>query len=238
MPPWPRFGVIACAASPRSATRPRAKREGIRRSSSIGVHAIASRGAAGFSARAAEEEAGAPHGSVRYHFGGHAGLVSAMTERLVELELDGAEADPLGTTAVGTTAGWLGAHRERTRARYELLVLALRGGEVAERFLAGRDAVVAQVVAATGLPAERARGLVAAVDGLVLDAMLRGEAALDPADLRAVMAGFLGAGPGALRLRMILVRLGRNNPAIGVSPSPRFTRCPYPLSNHRPGGPP
>lgn len=160
-----------------------------------GLAVLARRGAAGFSARAAEEEAGAPHGSVRYHFGGHAGLVSAMTERLVELELDGAEADPLGTTA-----DWLGAHRERTRARYELLVLALRGGDVSERFLAGRDAVVAQVVAATGLPAERSRGLVAAVDGLVLDAMLRGEAALDPADLRAVMAGFLGAGPGALRL--------------------------------------
>ncbi|CAG7845210.1 hypothetical protein USB125703_01468 [Pseudoclavibacter triregionum] len=160
-----------------------------------GLAVLARRGAAGFSARAAEEEAGAPHGSVRYHFGGHAGLVSAMTQRLVELELDGAEADPLGTTA-----DWLGAHRERTRARYELLVLALRGGDVSERFLAGRDAVVAQAVAATGLPAERARGLVAAVDGLVLDAMLRGEAALDPADLRAVMAGFLGAGPGALRL--------------------------------------
>lgn len=148
---------------------------------------LGTRGASAFSARAVEDVAGVPHGSVRHHFGDAAGLRRAMVDRLLELDLEDAAARPLATIA-----SWLGEHRARTAARYELMLMSLGEPPLGEALVRGRDAATATAAAAIGIPAERAAGLVAAVDGLVLDTMLRGRREVDPAAFRVLAAGFLG----------------------------------------------
>lgn len=145
---------------------------------------LGERGAGAFSVRAVEDRAAAPHGTVRHHFGDAAGLRGALVERLLELELAHAADDP-----AALIRGWLGAHRARTRARYELMLMAQREPPLRDAFASGRDAVVAGAVAA-GIPAPAAAGLVAAIDGLVLDALVRDADAVDPAALRALLGPF------------------------------------------------
>lgn len=135
---------------------------------------LGTQGGAGFSARAVEDAADVPHGSIRHHFGDVAGLRRAMVERLLELEMPDAPADP-----AARIASWLGEHRTRTRARYELAVLALGEEPLRAALVSGRDAVVAAAVE-SGLEERAARSAVAAIDGLVFDALLRGDAAVDP----------------------------------------------------------
>ena len=113
-------------------------------------------GAKAMTVRAVEEAAGVPHGSVRHHFGGQRGLLRALFDHLevVERPEDGGLPEAI--------ARWLGPGRTVALARYELFLLAARDEELR-----------------APLVAERARAVVAAVDGIVLDALVRGER--DPA---------------------------------------------------------
>ncbi|WCB96450.1 hypothetical protein DSM104299_05209 [Baekduia alba] len=132
-------------------------------------------GASALTVRAVEDAAGVPHGSVRHHFGDRSGLVRALFDHLADRE---------GAVAASTTeafAHWLGPGRTLTLARYELFLLAARDPTLRAPLVAARDRFVA--LAAERVGAEAAPAVVAALDGLVLDALVRGER--DPDKLRA-----------------------------------------------------
>lgn len=139
-----------------------------------GLDLLGTAGARRCTARAAEDAAGVPHGSVRHHFRHHAGFLAALVEHLYALDSPTA-----GETFDDTVRRWLGSERTRTRARYELALLATHDPGFREPFVAGRERYVAGL-AATGLPRDAAARAVAMIDGLVLDAMIRGHDHLDP----------------------------------------------------------
>jgi AcrR family transcriptional regulator len=139
-------------------------------------------GSAALTVRATEDAAGLPHGSIRHHFGDRAGLVRALFDHLADRE--GAVAG--GTDAASALAHWLGAGRTTTLARYELFLMAARDPDLRPPLTRARDRFVA--LAAERVGADNAPAVVAALDGLVLDALVRGEH--DPAALAAAVARF------------------------------------------------
>lgn len=141
---------------------------------------LAAEGAKGASVRRVEEQAELPHGSVRHHFGSREGLVSSLVRDLIDDDLAHFPEQP-----AEMLARMLGPDRERTVARYELFLLAARDDRLREEVVAARESLVA-LAAAAGLGPEAARAVVAAVDGLVLDGVLRGDAGVDPAVLLAL----------------------------------------------------
>lgn len=136
---------------------------------------LGTQGAAACTSRTVERAAGVPHGSIRHHFGGHHGLLLALPDRLAARET--AEGAPRELAAA--VAHWLGPGRTVALARYELFLLAARDEPLRARVVAVRDQLVAQVATAVG--EARAPAVLAELDGLVLDALLRG--ATDPAPI-------------------------------------------------------
>lgn len=132
-----------------------------------GITLIGTVGIRQASARAVEDASGVPHGSVRHHFGGRRGFLAALVEHVFTGDR---AADGESTREV--IARWLGADRVRTRARYELMLLATRDEELRRAMVGHRDRYVDGLVDG-GLSCTEARQLVAALDGLVLDALLR-----------------------------------------------------------------
>lgn len=137
-------------------------------------------GAKAMTVRAVEEAAGVPHGSVRHHFGGQRGLLRALFDHLERVETPAGGLDE-------AAALWLGPGRTAALARYELFLLAARDEELRAPLVAARDRFVAQLAATVGQ--DRAPALLAAIDGLVLDALVRGET--DPARLRAAIGAVI-----------------------------------------------
>lgn len=133
--------------------------------------------------RATEDGAGLPHGSLRHHFGDRAGMVAALFDHLVEREGVPVEGDP--TAAL---ENWLGPGRILTLARYELFLMAARDPALRPSLIRARDRFVA--VAAERVGATVAPAVVAAVDGLLLDALVRGEH--DPDRLRRAVVQITG----------------------------------------------
>lgn len=132
---------------------------------------LAERGAAAVTVRAVETAAGAPHGSVRHHFGGLDGLRTALVDALLRAEQvpAGDEADPDLDALVGW---WTGDGAPIAAARYEVMLMAGRDEQLRRTFLLARDALVARL-AARGLATGEAEAMVAMLDGLVQDALLR-----------------------------------------------------------------
>jgi AcrR family transcriptional regulator len=156
---------------------------------------LGSGGANTLTVRAAEDAAGLPHGSVRHHFGDRAGLVRALFDHLAEREGAAVPAGDNGgdpAAAIAAAIGHrLGPGRTLTLARYELFLLAARDPALRPPLVAARDRFVALAAARVG--AEAAPAVVAAIDGLVLDALVRGER--DPARLAAAAARLMGGAP-------------------------------------------
>jgi AcrR family transcriptional regulator len=142
-------------------------------------------GAAALTVRATESAAGLPHGSVRHHFGDRAGLVAALFDHLAERE-----GVPVDGGATAALEHWLGPGRTLTLARYELFLMAARDASLREPLVRARERFVAAAAAQMG--AESAATIVAAVDGLILDALVRG--AHDPAQLAAAVAQITATG--------------------------------------------
>ena len=137
-----------------------------------GLALLADEGAAGVTVRSVEGRAGVPHGSVRHHFGGLAGLRHALVDGLISRELPGNE------PVEEVLRRWLGPDAAIARARYELMLMATRDPDLRTKVLRGRQVFVDQL-AALGVAAVPAQSLVAMLDGLVLDALLRDTAAVD-----------------------------------------------------------
>ena len=71
-------------------------------------------------------------------------------------------------------ARMLGSDRDLTIARYELFLMATRNETLRGRIVSARDELVA-LAGSAGASPRAARGLVAAVDGFILDGLLRGD---------------------------------------------------------------
>lgn len=132
-----------------------------------GITLIGTVGSRQASARAVEDASGVPHGSVRHHFGGQSGFLAALVEHVFS-----ADRAAEGESTQEVIVRWLGTDRVRTRARYELMLLATRDEDLRRAMVGHRERYVDGLVDG-GLPRTEARQLVAALDGLVLDALLR-----------------------------------------------------------------
>ena len=122
--------------------------------------------------RAAEERAGLPHGSVRHYFGGRQPFLVSLVDHTAAVEGAAlAEGDP-----ADAVRHWIGPGRNVALARFELALLAARDPEVRAAYVAAREQFIER--AGGGAAGRR---LVLAVDGLVLDALVRGR--IEPEDL-------------------------------------------------------
>lgn len=140
-------------------------------------------GAASLTVRATEEAAGLPHGSVRHHFGHRVAMVAALFGHLAERE--GVAA---GGAAADALEHWLGPGRTLTLARYELFLMAARDPTLRPPLIEARDRFITAAAERVGDTA--APTVVAALDGLLLDALIRGSH--DPGQLRAAIARIAG----------------------------------------------
>ncbi len=131
-----------------------------------GLALLADEGAAGVTVRSVEGRAGVPHGSVRHHFGGLDGLRHALVDGLLAREVPGDE------PVEEVLRRWLGPDAPIVRARYELMLMASRDEGLRTKVLQGRQVFVDELVG-LGVSPLGARSLVAMLDGLVLDALLR-----------------------------------------------------------------
>lgn len=132
-------------------------------------------GAARLTVRATEDAAGLPHGSIRHHFGDRAAMVVALFGHLAERE--GAQVD---CPVAASLEHWLGAGRNLTLARYELFLMAARDPTLRSPLIQARERFVA--IAAKRFGPSAAPAIVAALDGVTLDALVRGQP--DPERLR------------------------------------------------------
>ncbi len=127
-----------------------------------------------------------PHGSIRHHFGDQAGFLAALVGYLFEVD-----APREGETVEGTVRRWLGSDRTLTRARYEMALLAMRESTFREPFVRARDRYVDGLVS-TGLSRDSASRAVAMIDGLVLDAMIRGRSEIHIASVERLLRSTSG----------------------------------------------
>lgn len=83
----------------------------------------------------------------------------------------------IDTPAIGESINeqvgrWLGSESNLTRARYELIVASFHDDDLAAELVAARDRLIV-VLADRGLSTVEAHQAAVALDGLVLDSMLR-----------------------------------------------------------------
>jgi DNA-binding transcriptional regulator YbjK len=157
------------------------------------LEVLAEQGMRGLTHRAVDAAAGLPPGSTSYYFRSRAALVTGCVQRLVERDLtDGvATVDaavptagqdlPAVLAAALTTVGVRMAtvERQRTLARYELSLAAVRDPALRVELVAGGDTIRrrgAALLARAGVtePDAAAEELAALLDGLVYTALVRG----------------------------------------------------------------
>lgn len=141
----------------------------------------------GWSMRGVEDEAGVPHGTARHHFANQRGLVLEMVRYLLA-----ADRPSGGESIEQQVARWIGIQSGWTRARYELMIVSFHDPELAVELVAARDQLV-EVLGERGIERREAVELAGALDGLVLDAVLRRTAPED-VDVSGLLARFGGAG--------------------------------------------
>jgi DNA-binding transcriptional regulator YbjK len=155
-------------------------------------------GLRGLTHRAVDARAGLPQGTCSYHHRTRRSLLGAVLNRIADLDradMVDVPADRV-EAAVKVLGRWLGPGRVRSRARLVLMLDAEARrdlGEEAERLAGG---FVAGATATVG-DATRARLLVALLDGIVADDLIRGGDGPPPAaDLRGRVAAAFGAAGG------------------------------------------
>jgi len=157
------------------------------------LEVLAEQGMRGLTHRAVDAAAGLPPGSTSYYFRSRAALVTGCVQRLVERDLteDVATVDAAvpgagpdlpavlagALTAVGVRMAT--AERQRTLARYELSLAAVRDAALRAELVAGGDTIRRRgtaLLARAGVtePETAAEELAALLDGLVYTALVRG----------------------------------------------------------------
>lgn len=160
------------------------------------ISVVAASGLRGLTHRAVDSRAEVPPGSTSYYFRTRAALLRGLLGRL--LELDERDSELLAAPEAGATLAdawtrlfrhWLGPGRERLRARYALYLEGRHHPELREmldaasaRFVAGAE----HLLTAAGAPApERdAPFLVAMLDGILYDQVIRANPPADDTELR------------------------------------------------------
>jgi DNA-binding transcriptional regulator YbjK len=161
------------------------------------ITTLAREGSRGLTHRAVDRTAGVPEGSTSYYFRTRLELLRAIVRRMSELDTaslpalvhaDGEEFEQAFTAAV---QGLVTDGRERQLARYELTLEATRRPELRESLLANavpiHDRLTGQL-AALGVPepGDRARDLLALLDGLLFSRLTAADGAPSPQALDAV----------------------------------------------------
>ncbi|MDP0400155.1 TetR/AcrR family transcriptional regulator [Tsukamurella strandjordii] len=140
-----------------------------------GLELLARVGFREWSLRGAEDEAGVPHGTARHYFTNKQGLVVAMLRHMLDLDLP-----QIGESPVDQVRRLLGPNVALTRARYEFVVASFHDPALSAELVRGRERLVRMFVE-RGLSEEISVSLIAAVDGHILDCILRRRALDDPA---------------------------------------------------------
>lgn len=138
-----------------------------------GIYHLAENGYKAASIRAFEKNAGVPHGSLRHHFGNLETYYKELTHQILQEDMPAPNAD-----LPSVLHNWLTHRKMVTKARYELTILGINDSAIGNLIIEGRDKYV-EIVASTGISTERARLIVAALDGVVLDGLLRGDQGAD-----------------------------------------------------------
>ncbi len=120
-----------------------------------------------WSMRGVEDWADVPHGSARHYFANQCGLVLGVVHHLLDGDLP-----PPGETPGQQISRWLGPESKRTQARYDLVIASFHDAELATELVRGRDRLLV-VLIERGMTSLDSADLIAALDGLVLDALLR-----------------------------------------------------------------
>lgn len=136
-----------------------------------GIDLLGTLGARHATARAAEDAAGLPHGTMRHHFGDQQRYLLALTRRLLSRL-----APTVGETPQQMLDRWLTAERLATRALLEVTLLGLRDPAVGNEVRTARERVRDMVA---GHYAVRADAVSALLDGAVLDALLHDRSTVD-----------------------------------------------------------
>jgi DNA-binding transcriptional regulator YbjK len=176
------------------------------------LRVLAAQGMRGLTHRAVDADAGIAAGSTSYYFRSRSALVAGCVERLLQIDLQTeAPAVDAGTRRVEDVAAFLTGMvvarvttlRHLTVARYELTLAALRDPDAATALRTGGDTirtVLAEALRALGAtdPGTAASEVAAALDGMILTALLRGpqEPAALTTRLRPACERVLRAQPG------------------------------------------
>jgi DNA-binding transcriptional regulator YbjK len=168
----------------------------------IGV--IARNGLRGLTHRAVDRAAGVPEGSTSYYFRTRLALLTAVTDRLLAVDLADAppappeaiiDLDAMADITTQMVMQWTGPGRDRMLARYEISLESVRNPALRARFLdAGRALRARTVDSFTGLAADPqrvGRDFVAMLDGLIYDQLAGAGGARSPSDLRATIRQLL-----------------------------------------------
>jgi AcrR family transcriptional regulator len=136
------------------------------------LHVLAELGMRGLTHRAVDAAACIAPGSTSYYFRTRSALVDAP-------RVDAAPPASLADVLVGVAVAMATLQRDRTLARYELSLAAVREPELRTAMVAGGDTIRrlgARALAGAGAPdpAAAAEELAALLDGLVLTALVRG----------------------------------------------------------------
>lgn len=143
-----------------------------------GLRLLGEQGSRRFTLRAVEDEAEVTHGTIRHHFGDYEAFLAACVDHLLLADFPGTSETP-----EKSVARWLGPQRMLTRARYELALMSTRDKLLSQKFVAARDTISTMIEASSDLSREDAHAAMAALDGLIFDALLRDEPGVDPAPL-------------------------------------------------------
>lgn len=184
------------------------------------LRVLADLGLRGLTHRAVDTATGIPEGSTSYYFRTRSALVAGCVDRLVEIDLTfdppaaaGAGVDALADGITEICLRMTTTERHRTLARYELSLAATRDPALRTALVGGGDTIrrlLADTLAAAGAtdPGTAATEVAAALDGMMLTALIRGPH--DPAEL-------------ATWLRPALRRILRGQPGLSDHNTPPST---------------
>lgn len=168
-----------------------------------GVAQLAEGGMRALTHRLVEERAGQAQGAVKHHFGSLDGLVEAMLDHMVSIDLplvlraDGGSADLDGLIAQAQAVmGVVASRPDLSRARLALYVEAAGRPRLQEIIGEARERFVGQIAASLPGPDSElgARFVAAFMDGLVLDQLSAPHPALvGQAGTLVVHAGYAGS---------------------------------------------
>ncbi len=162
------------------------------RAADAAIEVIAAEGLSGLTHRAVDARSGLPPGSTSSCYRTRAALLAAVLRRMIDHDRELLDRLPLTGWSLATPRQrarivamltdlltyWLGPARSRTLARLELYLDATRRSEIASELAAANRHYLQRVsagMADVGLadPDEAARLLIAQLDGLLYDALVR-----------------------------------------------------------------